>query len=104
MARFTSSAIIVSRFICFSCFLEEIVVRLCSPPTGTVGNGPPNPATFIVYLLMPGENGGSIHARTVEITKLLRAWGGGDEAALARLTEHVYPELRLMARRCMKNQ
>ena len=51
-----------------------------------------------------GENGGSIHARTAEITNLLKAWGGGDEAALARLTEHVYPELRLMARRYMKNQ
>jgi RNA polymerase sigma factor (TIGR02999 family) len=34
----------------------------------------------------------------------LKAWGGGDEAALARLTEHVYPELRLMARRYMKNE
>ena len=38
-------------------------------------------------------------ARTAEITNLLKAWGSGDEAALARLTEHVYPELRLMARR-----
>jgi RNA polymerase sigma factor (TIGR02999 family) len=34
----------------------------------------------------------------------LKAWGNGDEAALARLTEHVYPELRLMARRFMKNE
>jgi RNA polymerase sigma factor (TIGR02999 family) len=34
----------------------------------------------------------------------LKAWGSGDEAALARLTEHVYPELRLMARRYMKDQ
>jgi RNA polymerase sigma factor (TIGR02999 family) len=34
----------------------------------------------------------------------LKAWGGGDEAALARLAEHVYPELRLMARRYMKNE
>jgi len=32
------------------------------------------------------------------------AWGSGDEAALARLTEQVYPELRLMARRYMKNE
>jgi RNA polymerase sigma factor (TIGR02999 family) len=46
----------------------------------------------------------SIDARTAEITSLLRAWGSGDEAALARLTAHVYPELRLMARRCMKNE
>ena len=34
----------------------------------------------------------------------MKAWGGGDEAALARLAEHVYPELRLMARRYMKNE
>jgi RNA polymerase sigma factor (TIGR02999 family) len=34
----------------------------------------------------------------------LKAWGGGDEAALGRLAEHVYPELRLMARRYMKNE
>src|SRR5262245_58133181 len=42
-------------------------------------------------------------ARTGEITGLLKAWGSGDEAALGRLAEHVYPELRLMARRYMKN-
>jgi len=34
----------------------------------------------------------------------LRAWTGGDEAALARLAERVYPELRLMARRYMKDE
>jgi RNA polymerase sigma factor (TIGR02999 family) len=43
-------------------------------------------------------------ARTAEITKLLKAWGSGDEGALDRLTEHVYPELRLMARRYMKDE
>jgi RNA polymerase sigma factor (TIGR02999 family) len=42
--------------------------------------------------------------RASEITFLLKAWGGGDEAALARLTEHVYPELRLMARRYLRNE
>jgi len=35
---------------------------------------------------------------------LLKAWSGGDEEALARLSERVYPELRLMARRHMKNE
>jgi RNA polymerase sigma factor (TIGR02999 family) len=39
-----------------------------------------------------------------EVTHLLRAWTGGDEAALGRLAERVYPELRLMARRYMKNE
>jgi RNA polymerase sigma factor (TIGR02999 family) len=50
------------------------------------------------------ENGQSIDARSAEITNLLKAWGSGDEAALGRLAEHVYPELRLMARRHMKNE
>src|ERR1700722_18693159 len=50
------------------------------------------------------ENSRSNDARTAEITNLLRAWGSGDEAALARLTKHIYPELRLMARRYMTNQ
>jgi RNA polymerase sigma factor (TIGR02999 family) len=43
-------------------------------------------------------------APSPEITKLLQAWGGGDEAALDRLAEQVYPELRRMARRYMKNE
>ncbi len=43
-------------------------------------------------------------ARSEEITCLLKAWGSGDEAALGRLTEHVYPELRRLARRSMKNE
>ena len=33
------------------------------------------------------------------ITALLKAWSGGDEQALERLTPLVYPELRRMARR-----
>ncbi len=40
----------------------------------------------------------------VDITVLLKAWGGGDQAALARLAERVYPELRLLARRHMKGE
>ena len=42
--------------------------------------------------------------RSGEITNLLRAWNGGDPAALDRLAERVYPELRRMARRYMKNE
>ncbi|HEY2014353.1 MAG TPA: ECF-type sigma factor [Bryobacteraceae bacterium] len=45
----------------------------------------------------------SIDPRTQEITNRLKTWGG-DEAALAKLTERVYPELRLMARRYMKDE
>jgi len=35
---------------------------------------------------------------------LLKAWGSGDQGALGRLAEQVYPELRLMARRYLRNQ
>ena len=48
--------------------------------------------------------GVSIGASSSEITSLLKAWSSGDQAALARLAEQVYPELRLMARRYMKNE
>jgi RNA polymerase sigma factor (TIGR02999 family) len=41
---------------------------------------------------------------SAEITTLLKAWSAGDPAALERLAEHVYPELRLIARRYMKNE
>ena len=43
-------------------------------------------------------------ASSAEITGLLKAWGSGDQAALARLAERVYRELRLMARRYMKSE
>jgi RNA polymerase sigma factor (TIGR02999 family) len=39
-----------------------------------------------------------------DITILLRAWSEGDAAALERLSERVYGELHLMARRHMKNE
>jgi RNA polymerase sigma factor (TIGR02999 family) len=42
--------------------------------------------------------------QSAEITNLLKAWGGGDRAALERLMEHVYGELRMVARRYMKNE
>jgi RNA polymerase sigma factor (TIGR02999 family) len=43
-------------------------------------------------------------ASSAEVTSLLKAWSGGDQVALARLAERVYPELRLMARRYMRNE
>jgi len=39
-----------------------------------------------------------------EITNLLKAWSGGDQAALDHLAERVYSELRRMAHRYMKNE
>ena len=56
----------------------------------------------MVYFLS-GENGLAIGGSSAEITTLLKAWSSGDDAALGRLAERVYPELRLMARRYMKN-
>ena len=41
---------------------------------------------------------------TAEITVLLKAWTGGDAAALDRLTPLVYGELRRMARRYMRKE
>ncbi len=43
-------------------------------------------------------------APTAEVTRLLRAWGGGDRDALDRLTPLLYEELRGMARRAMKRE
>jgi RNA polymerase sigma factor (TIGR02999 family) len=43
-------------------------------------------------------------ASSAEVTGLLKAWSRGDQTALARLAERVYPQLRLMARRYMKNE
>src|SRR3979409_2749564 len=39
-----------------------------------------------------------------EISTLLRAWSGGDQRALDRLTPIVYDELRRLARRYMKHE
>jgi RNA polymerase sigma-70 factor, ECF subfamily len=39
-----------------------------------------------------------------ETTRLLRAWAGGDRAALERLTPRVYDELRRIAGRFMRNE
>jgi RNA polymerase sigma-70 factor (ECF subfamily) len=39
-----------------------------------------------------------------EITRLLRAWGSGDDAALARLTPLVYGELHRLAKRYMRRE
>src|SRR5712672_2587535 len=41
---------------------------------------------------------------SVEITRLLRAWSGGDQAAFERLAPVVYAELRLIARGYMSHE
>jgi RNA polymerase sigma factor (TIGR02999 family) len=36
-----------------------------------------------------------------EVTGLLRSWSAGDDGALGRIVEILYPELRDIARRCL---
>ena len=42
--------------------------------------------------------------QTVEFTKLIRAWAGGDRTALDRLTPFIYTELRRLARHYMHGE
>ena len=46
----------------------------------------------------PGESAGG------DVSTLLRAWSGGDQSALERLTPIVYEELHRLARRYMKGE
>ena len=43
-------------------------------------------------------------AESAEVTGLLKAWNGGDRAALDRLTSLVHAELQRIARRYMRNE
>jgi RNA polymerase sigma-70 factor, ECF subfamily len=45
-----------------------------------------------------------MQATNAEITRLLKAWGRGDKAALDRLTPLVYEELRRLARNYMRKE
>ena len=47
---------------------------------------------------MPAAGSSITSGRSVEITRLLRAWSGGDQAAFERLAPVVYAELRRIAR------
>ena len=78
-----------------------VIPTVCSPSAGTGEIGRQKRSQFII---LSGGEGLSVAISTAEITNLLNAWSGGDSAALERLTEQVYPELRLMARRYMKNE
>jgi RNA polymerase sigma factor (TIGR02999 family) len=46
----------------------------------------------------------TLPTRSGEITGLLKAWSGGDQAALERLVDQVHNELRRIARHYMKNE
>jgi RNA polymerase sigma factor (TIGR02999 family) len=82
----------------------EIVTTFCSPSPVQAATDPKKRPRFCIISCIAREARWTIDARTAEITLLLKAWGGGDGAALERLAERVYPELRLMARRYMKNE
>jgi RNA polymerase sigma factor (TIGR02999 family) len=83
-------------------FLKE--TRAYSPSADTGGTRGQKRPRFFWYISCAHGDGLSIDARSAEITHLLKAWGNGDKAALGRLAEHVYPELRQMARRYLKNE
>ena len=46
----------------------------------------------------------TVPTRSVEVTGLLKAWSGGDQAALEPLADQLYNELRRIARRFMRNE
>jgi len=84
-------------------FLEEIIVGACSLPL-IQAEADDKSGHDLIYFCPMGRTVLSNGASSAEITGLLKAWSSGDQAALARLAERVYPELRLMARRYMKNE
>ena len=84
-------------------FGQASLDRLFFPLLQSAANTQKRPR-FLYIFEAHGENGLPIDSRSAEITSLLKAWGSGNEDALARLTEQVYPELRLLARRYMKTQ
>jgi RNA polymerase sigma-70 factor (ECF subfamily) len=43
-------------------------------------------------------------ARSIDVTRLLKAWGGGDQIAMDRLAPVIYDELHRMARRYMRRE
>jgi len=85
------------------CCLEEIILNACSPSTGA-GGSPQQIPPWSANIFAWGKNALFMDESSAEITALLKAWSGGDEAARGRLAERVYPELRRMARRYMKNE
>jgi RNA polymerase sigma factor (TIGR02999 family) len=50
------------------------------------------------------ESQSVVQPHSSEVTELLHAWGGGDEAALAIIIKLVYPEFRDIARRCLSRE
>src|SRR5436190_2085373 len=75
------------------------------PFTGTGANPRPERPWLQESSFVPDpDDSPPVDEASGDITNLLRAWSGGDQAALDRLAEHVYPELRRIARRYMKSE
>ena len=83
---------------------EGIVTSFYSPAPVQAATDPRKRPRSCIIFCAQREARLTIDARTAEITILLKAWGNGDGAALDRLAERVYPELRRMARRYMQNE
>jgi len=78
------------------------MLGLCSPSAGTGEIGPQKRPSFIIFFSAGVEP--NMNAPSGDITRLLKAWSAGDQGALEQLAEQVYPELRLIARRYLKNE
>src|SRR6266404_8846430 len=77
--------------------LVSDLAHSCRPGKRKNGGGPTIQASLENRpMASPGES--------AEITRLLKAWGRGDSAALDRLTPLVYERLRRMARGYMRNE
>ncbi|HEV8545055.1 MAG TPA: ECF-type sigma factor, partial [Candidatus Limnocylindrales bacterium] len=50
------------------------------------------------------DDAGKGPAPTAEVTRLLQAWGAGDDSARDRLIPLVYAQLRRLARRSMRRE
>lgn len=66
-------------------------LRLCKRKFGTIPDKEVN-----IFPMLEAEPG--------EVTELLKAWSAGDPAALDQLARTVYDELRIVARRYMRNE
>src|SRR3954468_11937802 len=90
--RLSINATVAMRFICASYPLREIILKLV--------------LLSLVQASARRESGHECnnYFLDAEITRLLKAWRAGDQAALDQLSKHVYGELRLLARRHMRNE
>jgi RNA polymerase sigma factor (TIGR02999 family) len=82
-----------------------LVDRVFSLPTLQAESGHQSGHVWWIFFVRDEEARPLIEERAPgDVTNLLRAWSGGDPAALDRLSQQVYPELRRMARRYMRNE